>query len=119
MARGRAGVGGMDVDGAEAPEARGGAALMAGADRLSLTSDDERPVAGAGSNQRARGISIASVSTANAYPTPTAASKTNARMEIVNNLIKAEPVAHKACSRRGDQICGAARMGSPYAAPGS
>ena len=54
------------------------------------------------SDSNAHGFSIVSVNIANAYPMPTAASNRNARMEIVTNFIKPEPVDQKACALCGD-----------------
>jgi len=73
------------VGGVTAGEVCGCAAGAGVAVRLSVTSDGENVVAGDESDWSGHGVSIASVSMANPYPVPTAA--TSRTMEIVAKRI--------------------------------
>ena len=70
--------------GAGADEVRGWVVEATGP---ALVSDGELTAAGDASDQRVRGISMASVSMANPYPAPTAASNRTTIMEILTKRI--------------------------------
>ncbi len=71
------------------------------------------PVSGGESTRSCHGVSIASVSIANVYPTPTATAKRANRKQIAISLDKMEPVDFEACSAFWGVECAGQPRGLP------